>query len=59
MMRIKKLIKHDTDHYRNIRLGALSNDPDSFGWPLFKLPTVNQFFPLVSLIGVVATITFP
>lgn len=31
MMRIKKLIKHDADHYRNIRLEALSNNPDSFG----------------------------
>jgi ribosomal protein S18 acetylase RimI-like enzyme len=30
-MRIKKLIKHDVDHYRNIRLEALSNNPDSFG----------------------------
>jgi ribosomal protein S18 acetylase RimI-like enzyme len=31
MMRIKKLIKHDAEHYRNIRLEALSNNPDSFG----------------------------
>lgn len=30
-MRIKKLIKHDASHYRQIRLEALSNDPDSFG----------------------------
>lgn len=30
-MRIKKLIKHDADHYRNIRLEALSNNPDFFG----------------------------
>jgi ribosomal protein S18 acetylase RimI-like enzyme len=31
MMRVRKLIKHDADHYRNIRLEALSNNPDSFG----------------------------
>jgi ribosomal protein S18 acetylase RimI-like enzyme len=31
MMRIKKLIKHDASHYRQIRLEALSNNPDSFG----------------------------
>jgi ribosomal protein S18 acetylase RimI-like enzyme len=31
MMRVRKLIKHDADHYRQIRLEALSNDPDSFG----------------------------
>jgi ribosomal protein S18 acetylase RimI-like enzyme len=31
MIRIKKLIKHDAEHYRNIRLEALSNNPDSFG----------------------------
>jgi ribosomal protein S18 acetylase RimI-like enzyme len=31
MTRIKELIKHDAEHYRNIRLEALSNDPDSFG----------------------------
>ncbi len=30
-MRIKKLIKHDASHYRQIRLEALSNNPDSFG----------------------------
>jgi ribosomal protein S18 acetylase RimI-like enzyme len=31
MMRIKKLIKHDAEHYRNIRLKALSDIPDAFG----------------------------
>jgi ribosomal protein S18 acetylase RimI-like enzyme len=31
MMRIKKLIKHDAEHYRNIRLKALSDNPDAFG----------------------------
>jgi ribosomal protein S18 acetylase RimI-like enzyme len=30
-MRIKKLIKHDASHYQQIRLEALSNNPDSFG----------------------------
>ncbi|MDJ0593875.1 MAG: GNAT family N-acetyltransferase [Pleurocapsa sp. MO_226.B13] len=31
MMIIRKLIKHDAEHYRNIRLEALYNNPDSFG----------------------------
>ena len=30
-MIIKKLTKHDAPDYRNIRLEALSNNPDSFG----------------------------
>ncbi|VEP13708.1 conserved hypothetical protein [Hyella patelloides LEGE 07179] len=30
-MKIKKLIKHDAENYRNIRLEALDNNPDFFG----------------------------
>ena len=31
MIKIKKLTKHDAEHYRSIRLEALFNNPDSFG----------------------------
>ncbi|WP_407900755.1 N-acetyltransferase family protein [Scytonema sp. NUACC26] len=30
-MKIRKLTKHDAEDYRNIRLDALYNNPDSFG----------------------------
>ena len=45
MMRIKKLIKYDAEHYRNIRLEALSNNPDSFGtmYDEESIMTIDKF----------------
>ncbi len=44
-MIIRKLTKHDTEDYRNIRLEALYNNPDSFGTMYHEeaIKTIDNF----------------
>jgi hypothetical protein len=44
-MKIRKLTKHDAENYRNIRLEALDNNPDSFGTMYHEeaMKTVDEF----------------